>query len=365
MNTEEFFKWLDKEQLSSFIKNTTPFKKILSNHFDPYKKIIIMSDFGYPTARIAPIMAALYTQAAKELNLDYKLILQQPKVFGEDADDKIIEAFLQSNGDTLLLMAFSDRIGSLRSIGKSFRKYAKSKNLSFLSTQGLSQLKTAQFDRFMKSIDIDYEELRKRGDIIKQALDNGKTARIYTEAGTDLTLDISEYKSIPNDGFYKGGKGGNLPVGEIYIAPGKRKVNGTLVIDVSSKNREGTLLINEEPITVTIKDGEIIKLEGGPEADTLNASFEWAIGRAKHPWGIKLVGELGIGINPNAEIIGPTIVNEKKAGTAHIAFGSNSWFGGNIFSITHFDQVFNNPKIEIDGQPLDLKRILDYSKPYV
>ena len=46
-------------------------------------------------------------------------------------------------------------------------------------------------------------------------------------------------------------------------------------------------------------------------------------------------------------------------GTCHIAIGSNSWFGGDIFAVTHFDQVFNNPTIEIDNKPLDLKKIFD------
>ena len=88
-------------------------------------------------------------------------------------------------------------------------------------------------------------------------------------------------------------------------------------------------------------------------------AIEWAIEKAKLPWGVKLLSEFGIGINPKAEILGPTVINEKKLGTCHIAIGSNSWFGGDIFAVTHFDQVFNNPTIEIDGKPLDLKKIFD------
>ena len=72
--------------------------------------------------------------------------------------------------------------------------------------------------------------------------------------------------------------------------------------------------------------------------------------RAKHPWGIRRIGELGIGINEKARICGPTIINEKTLGTAHIALGSNAWFGGNIYAIVHLDQVFKDPKIWVDGQ---------------
>ena len=66
-----------------------------------------------------------------------------------------------------------------------------------------------------------------------------------------------------------------------------------------------------------------------------------------------------LGIESTAHTFGVGVVNEKKMGTCHIAIGSNSWFGGDIFAVTHFDQVFNNPTIEIDNKPLDLKKIFD------
>ena len=72
--------------------------------------------------------------------------------------------------------------------------------------------------------------------------------------------------------------------------------------------------------------------------------------KAKYPWGIKRVGELGIGINTGAAIVGPTIINEKALGTAHIGVGSNHWFGGSIYAITHIDQVFREPKIYVDNE---------------
>ena len=112
-------------------------------------------------------------------------------------------------------------------------------------------------------------------------------------------------------------------------------------------------------VITTSKEGEVIDVAGGDPAKKLKESFEWAMEKAKLPWGIKLLSEFGIGIYPKAEILGPTVVNEKKQGSCHIAIGSNSWFGGDIFAVTHFDQVFNNPTIEIDGKPLDLKKIFD------
>ena len=126
------------------------------------------------------------------------------------------------------------------------------------------------------------------------------------------------------------------------------------MIDGSSANRYGTQLI-KDPITLTIEEGEIVKIEGGEEAKKLQETLDWAYKKAKHPWGVKRIAELGIGINPNAKIIGATIIDEKKLGTAHIGIGSNHWFGGTIYAILHLDQVFRNPKIYIDNKLLKIQ----------
>ena len=360
MDKKEFSDWLKEEGLSHFIDDYVEcFKSIFINNIDPFEKITIISDEGYPKRRASAIMAGCYMETAKQLNVDCELVLQNPKSSGESADEKVIEALLTADNKTLLLLSLSGKLGSLKQVGKSFRKYTQGKGISFLSTTGLEELETDKFPKFMEAIDIDYEKLRERGKIIKEELDKGKEIHIKSENGTDLTFSKGDYKGIINDGFYKNKKGGNMPVGEVYLAIEKNKANGILVIDVSSKNKEGTSLVKEDILTIIVKEGEVIDIKGGESAKRLKESFEWAIEKAKLPWGVKLLSEFGIGINPKAEILGPTVINEKKLGTCHIAIGSNSWFGGDIFAVTHFDQVFNNPTIEIDGKPLDLKKIFD------
>lgn len=357
---KEFREWRNSSALSFSISPWIKcIEKLLKNNFDPYQKAVILSDYGYPTSKTAPRMSELYARALNNLNISTNQVFQEPKSSGEGAEPQIIQAILESDTDTLVLLCFSGKMGSLGSVGKSFRKYARKNNISFLSSSGLSDIKNSQFDDFMESIDVDYEEMSSRAKKIKELLDNGKKIRIKTEKGTNLEIDISEFKAVRNDGMYHGKKGGNIPVGEVYIAPRKRTGKGKLVIDVSSRNRYGTTII-KKPITITFKEGEAVVIEGDKEAKDLQDSLEWVKDKAKYPWGIKLIGEIGIGINPKAKILGPTLVNEKKAGTAHIALGSNSWFGGDIFALNHYDQVFNNPKIEIDDNPIDLKNILDY-----
>ena len=64
--------------------------------------------------------------------------------------------------------------------------------------------------------------------------------------------------------------------------------------------------------------------------------------------------ELGIGLNPKAKLVGAMIMDDKVKGTGHIGIGSNYWFGGTIYAVTHFDQVFRNPKIFLDDKILKL-----------
>jgi leucyl aminopeptidase (aminopeptidase T) len=66
-----------------------------------------------------------------------------------------------------------------------------------------------------------------------------------------------------------------------------------------------------------------------------------------------IIAEFGIGLNENIkELIGCTIIDEKCAGTAHIAIGMNDMFGGKNSSQLHLDFIFKPVKIEVDGELL-------------
>ena len=58
-----------------------------------------------------------------------------------------------------------------------------------------------------------------------------------------------------------------------------------------------------------------------------------------------------------AEIMGVTVIDEKALGTAHIAVGSNAWFGGTIYSKIHLDQVFRDAKVYIDDEYIDIRKL--------
>jgi leucyl aminopeptidase (aminopeptidase T) len=247
----------------------------------------------------------------------------------------------------------SGKLGSIRALSHSYRNYIRENHHRFVSATSLGKLGEENYQAVIDTINIDYNKLQEKAEVIKNELDNGNELRITSDSGTDLKMELKNRAVLNTGNYKKAGTGGNIPAGEVYLAPKWKTAEGKIVIDGSSAYRGGTQLI-EEPIVMDVKRGEIIDIDGAGEADNLRSTLDWAYKKARHPWGIRRIGELGIGINPNAKIIGATIVDEKVHGTAHVGIGSNYWFGGTIYAIIHLDQVFKNPKLYIDGKLLKI-----------
>ncbi len=237
---------------------------------------------------------------------------------------------------------------------KSFRKFCKDQGHRFISASGLGDAKNSHFTVFMEAMHVNYRRMQKQGNRIKKQLDKAKKVRITTPAGTDVLVNIEGMTAISNTGKYvEPGMGGNMPAGEVYIAPkGMHGVSGKVVLDGSIRHEAGSKLL-EYQIVLHIKEGRIEAMEG-PESKILEDTFQKFEARAKFPERVRLIGEVGIGINPGAILIGLALMDEKVAGTAHVGVGSNAWFGGDIKTIFHGDMTFKNPKIYLDGKELNM-----------
>jgi len=68
-----------------------------------------------------------------------------------------------------------------------------------------------------------------------------------------------------------------------------------------------------------------------------------------------VIAELGIGLNTTLRPRGHVMLDEKAAGTAHVAIGRNTGsYGGANESSIHVDCILSSPEIEADGRALDL-----------
>ena len=345
---------LQKELMDKVEKHSSRFYKILKGSLKiKDEEILIITDYGKESNNLATMLGYGYYHAAKSKNLNVRLLFQDPKKGFMNSDEHVVDAIERLEKGNIIILALSNKLGRFGR-KRSFRTFCKEQNHRFLSATGLGDVKASYFDLFMEAMSINYARMKKKGMAIKKKWDKAKEIRVKTEAGTDLIFNVEGMTAIANIGeYHEPGTGGNMPSGEIYIPPkGYYGVNGIIVIDGSIKTDDGALLV-EEPVILHIKEGKVIKMEG-KHAPLLEKTFQRYENRAKYPYRIRHISELGVGINPGAFLIGSMIMDEKVMGTGHIAIGSNSWFGGEIKTIYHGDQVIKKPIFYVDGEKMEL-----------
>jgi leucyl aminopeptidase (aminopeptidase T) len=185
----------------------------------------------------------------------------------------------------------------------------------------------------------DYEAVRELSAAMAARLAGQRQLRVTTPGGTDCTFDVEGRSWLIDDGRLTApGDFGNLPAGEIYIAPVHTGAEGVCVIDRSIAVRGLGLL--REPIRMTYRAGRIVEIEGGADAERVRQVI------AEAGAGGDVIAELGIGTNAQARLTGSIITDEKVLGTAHVAFGDNRGsYGGDNASTIHVDGVMADASV--------------------
>ena len=151
-----------------------------------------------------------------------------------------------------------------------------------------------------------------------------KTDRVHIVGpGTDLTFSIRGMPAIPCAGQC------NIPDGEVYTAPVRDSVNGTITYNAPSLYRGQ----RHENVCLTFRDGRIIEATGSHPA-VLQEIFDT-------DEGARYVGEFALGVNPYIhKPMLDTLFDEKIAGSIHFTPGNAyaDCFNGNRSAI-HWDLV--------------------------
>jgi aminopeptidase len=141
--------------------------------------------------------------------------------------------------------------------------------------------------------------------------------------GTDLSFSIKGLPPIKCDGTM------NIPDGEVYTAPVRDSVNGTISYNAPAE-RDGFTF---ERIKFEFEKGRIVKAEAN---DTARVNRVLDIDE-----GARYVGEFAIGVNPFiTQPMKETLFDEKIAGSIHFTPGNSydDCFNGNR-SALHWDLV--------------------------
>ena len=181
----------------------------------------------------------------------------------------------------------------------------------------------------------DYNEVEKLTAKVTEMLTRASRARIEKD-GYVLNINISGRNGVPSPGVYReAGKCGNLPSGEAYIAPLEDGSDGEMIIDGSMVGI-GKL---ESPLHMTISGGKLRSVTG-EKSENLDILLKNEINGT--------VCELGIGTNEAAILNGIILEDEKVYGTVHIAFGTNTSFGGTNKAECHMDGIILRPTLYLD-----------------
>lgn len=238
-------------------------------------------------------------------------------------------------------------------------------------TPGITQ------DMYNRTVNIDYNELKSRCEKLGKLFKGAVSIHVTAPAGTNLTIPVYGRSLMYDNGdFSVPGSGGNIPAGEVFISPvvGNKEntgCEGVIVYDGSMTFSDGDSIL-ETPIKCKVEKGYVTDITGGAEAlrllktiveaeaRSLAMELEGKIQKGMGPVfkrNARNIGELGIGLNPSAQITGNMLEDEKAFRTCHFAIGEN--YDNDAPSLIHLDGVVRNPTIIIVYDDGSTRTILD------
>jgi aminopeptidase len=290
------------------------------------------------------------------------LITQPMKTTLDFAEDAVLMA-IRSEPEVLISIS-QEKLGKDRwALKKPFRAGRKKFDSAFNHLMGVKKARSfwspsVTADMFLRTVPVDYRVMRRDCAAVARVLDSAESVHITTARGMDLEIGLKGRKARRDDGdFSKPGSGGNLPAGEVFISPALGTSNGTIVFDGSISTDKGAIVI-KEPIVVGVEGGFARSISGGEEARRFEKAVETGAVRARefvrdgklpkksldeYVQNSRNLGELGIGLNRAARIVGNVLEDEKVFRTCHIAIGSN--YDDDAPALIHYDGIINAPTI--------------------
>lgn len=191
-------------------------------------------------------------------------------------------------------------------------------------------------DMFFGSMRVDWNALKHRTDALVNALQGAVEVKLSTPNGTCITFGCKGRCAAGDDGILtQPGSFGNLPAGEVYLAPLEGTSHGVMVLEYAPCREL------HAPVRLTVRRGEVVYVVGDdPFAGLLRDAF------SRNPL-IRNIAELGIGTNDRASRPDNILEAEKILGTVHVALGDNSGFGGKVQVPFHEDYIFFAPTLMV------------------
>ena len=188
----------------------------------------------------------------------------------------------------------------------------------------LSNTSTEAFENFYFDVcTLDYAKMDRAMQPLVDYMSRTDRVRM-TGPGTDISFSIKGIGAVPCSGLR------NIPDGEVYSAPVKDSVNGTITYNTPSVYQGFTF----ENVSFTFKDGKIIEAVAN-NTQRINQVLDT-------DEGARYIGEFAIGVNPYIlEPMKDILFDEKIQGSIHLTPGTcyEETSNGNTSAI-HWDLVW-------------------------
>lgn len=204
----------------------------------------------------------------------------------------------------------------------------------------LANMSTEKFTNYYFDVcNLDYKKMNEAMTPLKKRMESADKVQIKGP-GTDISFSIKNMPAVKCSGEC------NIPDGEIYTAPIKETVNGTITYNTPAVYQGVTF----ENISLTFKDGKIIEATAN-NTEALNKILDT-------DEGARYVGEFSFGVNPYITVpMKDTLFDEKISGSIHFTPGCAYDDADNSNrSSVHWDLVlvqteaYGGGEIYIDGE---------------
>jgi len=337
------------------------------------ERVLIVTN---PSPDVSAISQALYHAAFNAGAA--AVVVYQPVKTQVDFTDPAVTAAIATEPDVVISMS-AEKIGKDEEhIKKPLEVNGKTYNhIYHYLLDGVKRIRSfwspgINVDFFKDTVPVDYKRMKQECKRVGGFLDKAESIHITNPHGTDIRFGVQGRKAFVDDGdFSKPGLGGNLPAGESFISPALGTAEGRIVFDGSISVYDGVIIL-DNPVIARVAGGFVTKIEGGREAEEFEASLrigeekayqfekEGIIPKGKgkiYGRNARNIGELGIGLNPAARIVGNMLVDEKVYKTCHIAVGSN--YDDDAEALIHLDGLVTEPTIEIVDTEGNIHTILE------
>lgn len=258
--------------------------------------------------------------AAQKVNLESVFVAMEPRTRdGEEPPAAVTAAMQQAD---IIIMPTQYSLTHTKAVNNARKNNARVYSLPMID----------EFSIKKGGLTADYSVVQRNVAKILTIVQKTSIIEVESKNGTKVKFSVQGRNWEKDDGNVSPGEVGNLPAGEVYVAPVENSANGKVVFDHVALAK-GKLELNFE-------NGEVKEMKGDKEK--MQKIFDELGYKAR------IIAEFGIGCNNKSKVIGNTLEDEKVYGTIHFAVGSNIGFGGTNEVQFHQDGVVEEPTVTVD-----------------